>query len=182
MDLSSSASIEAWIGLGANLGDALETIQAAMRALNRMAQTRVTARSRLWSSTPIEASGPDYVNAVVRVQTTLQPMALLQALHALEQANGRQRPYRNAPRTLDLDLLLYGRPPATVHSVDPTLTLPHPRMHQRAFVLKPLAEIDPDLRIPVCGVADGDGDGQALPLTHWLAACADQKLYPCRQQ
>jgi 2-amino-4-hydroxy-6-hydroxymethyldihydropteridine diphosphokinase len=93
----------------------------------------------------MDGDGPDYVNAVVELRTNLQPEALLAALQAIERRFGRERPYRNAPRTLDLDLLLYGQRRITCD----TLEVPHPRMHQRAFVLLPLAEIAPELALPV---------------------------------
>ncbi len=97
--------------------------------------------SPLYGTAPVNSSGPDYVNAVARLDTTLPPLELLAALQAIEQRHGRERPYRNAPRTLDLDLLLYGD-----RVIDPpTLTVPHPRMHERAFVLQPLMDLAPDL-------------------------------------
>jgi 2-amino-4-hydroxy-6-hydroxymethyldihydropteridine diphosphokinase len=97
----------------------------------------------------VDAEGPDYLNAVALLTTSLEPQALLGLLQGLEQQAGRERPYRNAPRTLDLDLLLHGqRELNTDH-----LTLPHPRMHQRRFVLEPLAEIAPDLQVPSKGAA-----------------------------
>jgi 2-amino-4-hydroxy-6-hydroxymethyldihydropteridine diphosphokinase len=100
----------------------------------------VLKQSSLYRSAPVDATGPDFVNAVAEIATTLSPQALLQALQALENDAGRQRPYRNAPRTLDLDILLYDD--LTLDS--PTLQIPHPRMLTRAFVLRPLAEIAPD--------------------------------------
>lgn len=134
-----SAPVTAYIALGANLGNAPATVRQAIAALGQLPRTSLQAHSSLWRSTPVDASGPDYINAVAAVRTTLEAPALLQALHSLEQAAGRQRPWRNAPRTLDLDLLLYGS--ASIQT--PTLTVPHPRMWQRAFVLRPLAEIAP---------------------------------------
>ena len=98
------------------------------------------ACSRLYRSAPHEAQGPDFINAVARLETRLTAPDLLAQLQALELAAGRERPYRNAPRTLDLDLLLYGD--ARIDS--PQLTLPHPRLHERAFVLRPLAEVAPE--------------------------------------
>ena len=130
----------AWIGLGANLGDAPAALAAAVQALGALPGTQLQRCSRLYRSAPVDAGGPDYYNAVVQLQTTLAPLALLQALQAIEQAAGRERPYRNAPRTLDLDVLLYGS--ARIDS--PALTVPHPRMAQRAFVLRPLAELAPE--------------------------------------
>ncbi|MDB5893221.1 MAG: 2-amino-4-hydroxy-6-hydroxymethyldihydropteridine diphosphokinase, partial [Rhodoferax sp.] len=123
----------------ANLGDAASAVRLAMEAIAAMPETALTARSSLYLTAPVESSGPDYVNAVVQVSTSLSAPALLTSLQAIEQAAGRQRPYLNAPRTLDLDILNYGD--ATVHS--PRLTIPHPRMTARAFVLGPLAEIAP---------------------------------------
>ncbi len=128
-----------YIALGANLGDAASAICHAMDAIGMLPDTQVTRRSSLYRTAPVDAAGPDYVNAVVEIATTLTAPALLQRLQQLERDAGRERPYRNAPRTLDLDLLLYGD--AQLQS--PTLTLPHPRMAERAFVLVPLAEIAP---------------------------------------
>jgi 2-amino-4-hydroxy-6-hydroxymethyldihydropteridine diphosphokinase len=140
-----------FVGLGANLGDAAGTLRQALRALSELPGTEVTGVSSLYRSAPVDAQGPDFVNAVARLRTALAPLALLQALQAIELRHGRERPYRNAPRTLDLDLLLFG----SLQLASPALTLPHPRMHQRAFVLRPLAELSPDLEIPGRGfVAD----------------------------
>lgn len=158
----SGAAEQAYIGLGANLGDARATLQAAWQALINTPGVADDGLSGLWRSAPVDAGGPDYVNAVGRVCTTLDPYQLLAALQAIEQHHGRQRPYRNAPRTLDLDLLLHGR---CVQN-DPVLTLPHPRMHQRAFVLRPLAQLAPTLVLP-------QGDWPRL-----LAGVADQCLEP----
>ena len=107
----------------------------------------VVHRSSVYRSAPVDAQGPDFVNAVVELKTTLQPEALLTALQAIEAAHGRQRPYRHAPRTLDLDLLLHGQQVRA----SPRLTLPHARLHQRAFVLLPLLEIAPDAMHPTLG-------------------------------
>ncbi len=131
------APLLAYIGLGANLGDAADTVRTAIEGLNRMPASRVLAVSSLYRSAPIEADGPDFINAVAALQTTLTAYELLAQLQALEAEFGRERPYQNAPRTLDLDLLLYGdRQIAT-----DDLTVPHARLHQRAFVLLPLAEL-----------------------------------------
>lgn len=131
----------AFVALGANLGDARSAVLDAMGWLGELPQTRELVRSSLYRSAPHEASGPDFFNAVMALATRLSAPELLQALHRLEHQGGRQRPYRNAPRTLDLDLLLHG----DTRSDSPTLQLPHPRMWQRAFVLLPLAEIAPQL-------------------------------------
>lgn len=130
----------AFVAIGANLGDAQATVRQAMADLAGLPHSRVSARSSLYRSAPVDATGPDFINAVVAVETALAPEALLAALQQLELRAGRERPYRNAPRTLDLDLLRHGD--TVMHSE--TLTLPHPRLHERAFVLLPLAEVAPD--------------------------------------
>jgi len=132
----------AWVGIGANLGDARANVLDAIERLGRSCGVRLLRASSLYRSAPIDSSGDDYVNAVAAIDTELAPHALLAALHGIEQAHGRERPYRNAPRTLDLDLLLYGD---DVINDAPTLVVPHPRMHERAFVLVPLAELARDL-------------------------------------
>lgn len=149
--------VTAFVGLGANLGAARETVQAAIAALATLPDTRVVRASRLYGSAPVDAGGPDYVNAVAQVETRLSAPELLAALQSLEQAAGRERPYRNAPRTLDLDLLLFGG--ARITSA--ALTVPHPRMHERAFVLLPLRELAPEL-VPEAAIA----------------AVADQRIAP----
>ena len=151
----------AFVGLGANLGDARATVQAALDALARLPGTCLTARSSLYVSAPIDTAGADFVNAVAALDTTLGAHALLTELQGIERSHGRERPYRNAPRTLDLDLLLFGD--ACIASC--ALTVPHPRMAQRAFVLLPLAEIAPHLRLP-----DGCTIASLLP------AVVDQRL------
>ena len=138
----------AYIALGANLGEAAAVVASAIDALNRLPDTWLEARSHLYRSAPVDAQGADFINAVVAVSTRLTAPDLLLALQQLEQRAGRERPYRNAPRTLDLDLLLYGD--ARIDS--PSLTVPHPRMMERAFVLIPLAEIAPDL-VPAAALA-----------------------------
>ncbi len=151
----------AYIGIGANLGDARANVEDALTRLAALPATRVTARSSLWKTAPIDSSGDDYINAVARIDTSLAPADLLDAVRAIELAHGRERPYRNAPRTLDLDILLYG----DVRIDTPSLTVPHPRMHQRAFVLAPLAEIAPDAVIAGIGA-----------LADLLPAVADQAI------
>ncbi|OOG58878.1 2-amino-4-hydroxy-6-hydroxymethyldihydropteridine diphosphokinase [Polaromonas sp. C04] len=131
--------VTAYVALGANLGDAAASVRQAMDAIGSLADTKVTRRSSLYRTAPVDASGPDYINAVVEVSTALPAPLLLQQLQQLEQGAGRERSYRNAPRTLDLDLLLYG----DAQLQGPALTIPHPRMAARAFVLVPLAEIAP---------------------------------------
>lgn len=153
---------QAYIGLGANLGDARHTLQTAADELAHATGVSQLTLSRFYRSAPVESSGPDYVNAVAMVQTRLNARPLLEVLQQIERKHGRERPYRNAPRTLDLDLLLYG----TWVIDEPGLIVPHPRMHQRAFVLKPLSDLAPDLCL-----AQG-------PLSTLLSACADQDLTP----
>jgi 2-amino-4-hydroxy-6-hydroxymethyldihydropteridine diphosphokinase len=145
----SGALTPCYIGVGANLGDAQDAVNRAIELLGQLPLTRLAAESSLFSTAPIDSSGDDYVNAVVRIDTRLQPLELLHALHAIEQDFGRERPYRNAPRTLDLDILLYGQQTIATES----LTVPHPRMTQRAFVLIPLLQIDPFITIPGQGPA-----------------------------
>lgn len=127
------------VGVGANLGDAQAAVRKAIQDLAALPQSELRAVSSLYASAPLDADGPDYVNAVVQLQTELSPQALLKALQAIEQQAGRLRPYRNAPRTLDLDILLYG----DLELTRSDLHIPHPRMWQRAFVVIPLAEIAP---------------------------------------
>ena len=151
----------AFVGLGANLGDAAATVLAAVQALGGLPQTSLAACSALYKSAPRDASGPDYINAVAELHTTLAPLVLLHHLQTIEGQQGRTRPFHHAPRTLDLDLLLYG----DVLLNTPQLSLPHPRLHLRAFVLRPLAELSPQLMVP--------GLGQIGP---WLMAVADQRV------
>jgi 2-amino-4-hydroxy-6-hydroxymethyldihydropteridine diphosphokinase len=150
-----------FVGLGANLGDARATVRAAIKSLGTMPQTTLVAASSLYSSTPVDAAGPDYINAVAELRTELEPEALLGQLHALEQSFGRQRSYHHAPRTLDLDLLLFGER----RIAEPALKVPHPRLHLRAFVLAPLAELAPSLALP---------DGR--PVAQALSVLADQGI------
>ncbi|MDP3138832.1 MAG: 2-amino-4-hydroxy-6-hydroxymethyldihydropteridine diphosphokinase [Burkholderiaceae bacterium] len=131
--------VSAWIALGANLGDAPATLKQAIAAIARLPLCRMVRASSLYRSAPVDATGPDFINAVVEISTGLTAPDLLDALQAIETTAGRERPYRNAPRTLDLDLLLYGD--ARIESEH--LRVPHPRMAQRAFVLVPLAQIAP---------------------------------------
>ncbi len=136
-----------FIGLGANLGDARATLKHALAAVAALPQTALVAQSSLYRTAPVQAIGPDFINAVAELRTALQPHALLRALQAIETAHGRVRPYRHAPRTLDLDLLLFGQ--RVLHG--PGLEVPHPRLHERAFVLQPLLELAPGLLHPSLG-------------------------------
>ena len=153
--------VSAYVGIGANLGDPAQTVRSAIAALQGLADTRFSASSSLFASAPIDAGGSDFVNAVARIDTGLAAETLLSELQKIEQAFGRERPFRNAPRTLDLDLLLYGQ--AQIQSS--RLEVPHPRMTGRAFVLKPLLELDAAIHIP--------GKGQAQD---FLADVQDQRI------
>lgn len=150
-----------FVGLGANLGDARATLQAALAELAAVPGVTLQATSSFYRTAPVEAQGPDFLNAVAELCSTLPPETLLDALQAIEQHHGRQRPYRNAPRTLDLDLLLVGQHRQHTER----LVLPHPRLHQRAFVLAPLAELAPGLVIAGLGSA-----------TDLLARCTGQPI------
>jgi len=154
--------ITAYIGLGSNQDGPRAQLMQAFTELAELPGTRVAACSPLYCSAPVDAPDqPDFVNAVAAVDTELSAAQLLEALQAIESRHGRARPYRNAPRTLDLDLLLYGE----MAFASPALTLPHPRMHERAFVLRPLLDLDPRAEVP--------GRGPAREL---LRACAAQAV------
>ncbi len=159
-------SARAFVALGANLADSVAdraaTLHAAVEAIGRIANTRLVAVSPFYVSQPVDAQGPDFVNAVVEVATDLPPQDLLLALHKIEDEFGRLRPFRNAPRSLDLDLLMVGQQVVST----PTLTLPHPRLHLRAFVLLPLLALAPDLMHPTLG-----------PLSAHLKSVADQAIF-----
>jgi 2-amino-4-hydroxy-6-hydroxymethyldihydropteridine diphosphokinase len=152
----------AYIGLGSNLGDSATLVREAIAELNRVPGCRLLKQSSLYRTAPVAAMPqPDYVNAVAEIETGLTPLAMLSALLALETSHGRKRSVADAPRTLDLDLLLYDD-----RIIDePGLRVPHPRMHQRAFVLAPLTEIAPDCQIPGRG-----------PARDFLARLADQRI------
>ena len=155
----------AYIGLGANLGDPRAQVERAFVELAKMPRSALVARSSLWRTAPLGyADQPEFVNAVARIETDLSADALLDQLQEVEAAHGRERSFPNAPRTLDLDLLLYG----SEARVTPRLTLPHPRMHERAFVLEPLLEIAPDAEIP--------GHGSARASLRALSAQACERI------
>jgi 2-amino-4-hydroxy-6-hydroxymethyldihydropteridine diphosphokinase len=154
--------VQAFIGLGANLGDPQAQVRSAVAEIARFPRTRLLASSSLYRSVPVGVGPqPDFVNAVAKVETALSARELLEELLTAEVRFGRERPSPGAPRTLDLDLLLYGD--AVI--AEPGLVVPHPRMHERAFVLLPLAEIAAEVTIP------GRGNIRAL-----LAACRGQKI------
>jgi 2-amino-4-hydroxy-6-hydroxymethyldihydropteridine diphosphokinase len=140
----------AYIGIGSNLEDPRAQVLQAFTELDRLPQTRVVKKSSLYRSAPMGHTGqPDFINAVAQLETGLRAERLLAELQELEARHGRKRSFPNAPRTLDLDVLLYGN--AEIRST--TLTVPHPRMHERAFVLKPLLEIAPELDFDLAGCA-----------------------------
>ena len=152
----------AYIALGSNLENPELQVSQAMNDLGTLDQTQLVAKSSLYRSAPVGyADQPDFVNAVAKMATRLSPKKLLEALLLAEQQRGRVRTFQNAPRTLDLDILLYND--LIIH--EDGLTIPHPHMHQRAFVLAPLFEIAPDALIP--------GRGRVADL---LAACETQHL------
>lgn len=161
----------AYIGLGSNLDHPRRHVARALAQLSRLPRSRVLAASRNYVSAPLGCAQPqpDYVNAVAVLRTALPPKSLLDRMHAIERRHRRDhraRAMRNAPRTLDLDLLMYGRRRVR----QPGITLPHPRMHQRAFVLKPLLEVAPSVRVPGRGAA-----------RQWLRAVRDQAIEPTRR-
>jgi 2-amino-4-hydroxy-6-hydroxymethyldihydropteridine diphosphokinase len=134
-------AVTAYVGVGANLGDPVAAVRVAIEQLRALPDTTLAAQSSLYCSAPVDSSGPDYINAVVQLTTRLTAPELLRELQRIENAAGRERPFHNAPRTLDLDLLLFGS--ARIDSAE--LRVPHPRMWERAFVLVPLAEIAPQV-------------------------------------
>ncbi len=158
--------IRAYVALGSNLGNPVQTVEDAIDAMAALRGSLLKAISSLYRTAPVGLKRqPDFINAVVAIDTRLGPRDLLDELFALEARFGRVRDpgsVRNAPRTLDLDLLLHGD--AVID--DPALTLPHPRMHERAFVLAPLAEIAPNVVIPGRG-----------PVGNLLATCAGQRIH-----
>ena len=132
--------VRAFIGLGANAGDPLTQIEQAMAALMSLPATVGLQRSRLYRTAPWQAQGPDFINAMVQLDTQLSAPELWVQMQRIEQAAGRIRPFHHAPRTLDLDLIFYGQ--AVINS--PALVLPHPRWRERAFVLRPLSDLAPE--------------------------------------
>lgn len=134
----------AYLGLGSNLGDRAKFLSDAIRLLRTLAGVRVTATSPIYNTTPVGVVGqPNYLNLVAGIETDLPPASLLAACQGIENALGRTRDVRWGPRTLDIDILCYG----DLVSAEPVLTLPHPRLAERAFVLVPLATLAPELRL-----------------------------------
>ncbi|WP_313625864.1 2-amino-4-hydroxy-6-hydroxymethyldihydropteridine diphosphokinase [Achromobacter sp.] len=152
--------VRAYVGLGANLGDSAATLRQVIAELKTTPGVAAATASPFYRSAPVDATGPDFVNAVAALDTSLAPLELLDVLQALETRHGRQRPYRNAPRTLDLDLLLHG----DARLNDERLILPHPRMQLRAFVLLPLRDLAPGLSL------------QGRPIDAWVDAIRDQAI------
>jgi len=150
----------AYVGIGSNLDDPRAQVLEALDELDRLPHTRVVGKSSLYRSAPVGyAAQPDFVNAVAQLETALPAQRLLSELQEIEARHGRQRSFANAPRTLDLDLLMHGR----MELRSPKLILPHPRMHERAFVLKPLLELAPDAEIPGRGPAKACLDACGTP-------------------
>jgi 2-amino-4-hydroxy-6-hydroxymethyldihydropteridine diphosphokinase len=149
--LAAAPRFRAFVGMGGNLGDVQACLRAALLGMQALPGTHLEAVSSLYQTKPVDATGPDYLNAVAVVQTALAPRELLGALLALEAENDRQRPYQNAPRTLDLDLLWHGG----AQRASAVLNLPHPRMQQRAFVLEPLVEVLAGLAVAAPSVEAG---------------------------
>lgn len=163
--------IRAYVALGSNLGNPVATVDAAIDAMAALRGSILRAMSSLYRTAPIGLSDqlrrqPDFINAVVAIDTRLPARDLLDELFRVEAEFGRVRSVRNAPRTLDLDLILYGE----LIQDDPQLTLPHPRMHERAFVLAPLAEIAPGLIVPGRG-----------PVAELLERCREQRIHAIRR-
>lgn len=144
---------QAFVALGSNLQNPVRQLQNAFTEIAALPDTQLIKQSSLYQTAPVDCPElgaekvPDFINAVIEIQTTLTPEALLQALHGIENKAGRERPYINAPRVLDCDLLLYED--NIINSE--FLVLPHPRMHTRGFVLLPLFEIAPQLSMPIHG-------------------------------
>jgi 2-amino-4-hydroxy-6-hydroxymethyldihydropteridine diphosphokinase len=153
----------AYIGMGSNEGDRLENLRSGVAALGRADDVVVVGKSGVYDSEPVGLTDqPDFLNAVIAVETTLDPYRLLSVLHKIELEHGRQRITRWGPRTLDLDILLFD----DLEQGDPKLLIPHPRLNERRFVLEPLLEVDGDIRLPdgtpVKNKLDDLAEGQAV--------------------
>ncbi len=158
----------AYLGLGANLGDARQTLKDAIVCLAQHSGVTVVAKSGFYRTAPVDAGGDDFINAVVAIETSLAALRLLALCQTIEHHFGRERPYRNAPRTLDLDVLLYGEDLISTAE----LIVPHPRMAERAFVLVPLVEVNPDIEI--------QGQGRAADLMTMVADQRIEKIDVCQ--
>jgi 2-amino-4-hydroxy-6-hydroxymethyldihydropteridine diphosphokinase len=156
----------AFIAIGSNLQEPVRQVNMAFKLLADLPETEVTKHSSLYRTAPVGYDNqPDFINAVAEVSTDLTPQALLHAMLTAETAQGRERPFPNAPRVLDLDLLLYDDRVMNMTE----LTLPHPRMHERGFVLYPLVEIAPEIEIPAKGSA-------RTLLAAWVDKNADERI------
>lgn len=133
--------VSVFVGLGANLGNAQGAVMQAVESIGKLPNTQLIRCSSLYRSAPVDATGPDYINAVLHIESRINAYDLLNAFQDIENLAGRERPYLNAPRTLDVDMLLFG----SANIVSQRLTVPHPRMRARAFVLRPLSELAPHL-------------------------------------
>jgi 2-amino-4-hydroxy-6-hydroxymethyldihydropteridine diphosphokinase len=151
----------AFIGFGGNVGDTRQLITDAIVCLAQRCELQVLAKSCFYQSAPFQATGGDYINSVIEIETQLSPYGLLHVCQAVEQEFGRERPYANAPRTIDLDILAF----EGVSQADTELTIPHPRIIERSFVLLPLLEIAPDFFLPNWG-----------ELKAYLPKVADQRI------
>jgi 2-amino-4-hydroxy-6-hydroxymethyldihydropteridine diphosphokinase len=152
----------AYVGLGANLGEPRRQLTEALTAMSGLPETRLAGHSSFYRTSPVGYEDqPEYLNAVAALDTRLAPGVLLEGLQGIERRHGRERSFPNAPRTLDLDLLLFGEE----RIARPGLTVPHPRMHERAFVLQPLLELDAEISIP--------GKGKA---SNFVSTCSSQKV------
>jgi len=138
---------KAFIGLGGNVGDTRQILTDAVICLAQIPSIQINARSCFYISSPVDAPGDDYINNVLAISTTLEPKSLLHACQSVEKHFGRERPYEKAPRTLDIDVLIYD----DFTSDDPELIIPHPRMTERMFVLLPLLELAPEIELPLHG-------------------------------
>ncbi|WBF65914.1 MAG: 2-amino-4-hydroxy-6-hydroxymethyldihydropteridine diphosphokinase [Candidatus Kinetoplastibacterium crithidii] len=139
--------IKTYIGLGSNQGDSIENIKNAIDYIYSVFHKNNCRTSKLYSTTPVDAEGPNFTNSVMEIYLTNSPINLLDKLHRIENKFGRIRPYKNAPRTLDIDILLYSNQIIQSHD----LVIPHPRMHERLFVLKPLQDLEPNIELPIYG-------------------------------
>lgn len=163
---------KAYLGLGGNLGDAKQTLKDAMVCLAKNPQIQITAQSCYYQSAPVDAPGDDYINSVVAIQTELSPLALLRLCQSVETEFGRERPFENAPRTLDIDILLYD----DLEENHADLVIPHPRMTERRFVLVPLLEINQEATHPKYGAFKNHVEAVSSQIIHKLQGCQCPKL------
>jgi 2-amino-4-hydroxy-6-hydroxymethyldihydropteridine diphosphokinase len=157
-----------FLGLGGNVGDAKQTLKDAIICLAQNPHIEVTSRSCYYKSEPINASGDDFVNSVISITTSLDPLTLLKVCQSVEDTFGRERPFPNAPRTIDIDILTYDQ----LDHNQPELTIPHPRMVERLFVLLPLLEIEPEIAL--------QGVGPLKDLVKSLTSQRIEKIQGCQ--